>query len=378
MTPGRGYAVAVAPAADPTMVSILTPVLDEERHIEAAIAGMQGQRFEGSLEFLIIDGASSDRTREVVAELALEDSRIRLLDNPRQITPVALNIGLRCARGAFVARMDAHTGYRPDYVQRGVDRLRAGDVSWVSGPQRARGVGPVSRAVTVALESPLGTGGAAFRRSLDEEVDVDSGFTGVWRRETLEAAGGWDEGWAINQDAELAARIVRGGGRIVCLPEMEAEYIPRDSLGRLARQYRRYGFYRAKTISRHREGFRRSHLLPPGLVLTLAATVLAPLRPVRRAAAGGAAAYAALIAREGGRTAARTGRRRDAVAVPVVLVTMHLTWGAGFLAGALRFLAPMAVRKGAGRAEARPPRAPRRATEQGPPGPPPVVADPTG
>src|SRR4051812_48672370 len=246
---------------------------------------MRAQSFDGEGEFLFIDGGSTDRPREILEELAAEDPRVRVLDNPRRITPVALNAGLAAARGEFVARMDAHTHYPPDYLARGVERLRLGGAAHVSGPQLARGVNAWSRRVALALGSRLGTGEAAFRRQSGGETEVDSGFTGIWRRSTLEEQGGWDEEWHNDQDSELAARIRAAGGRVVCLPEMAADYIPRESLKALARQYWRYGFYRAKTSGRHPESMRRSHMLAPGLVLTMALALL-PGRVGRLARAG--------------------------------------------------------------------------------------------
>jgi succinoglycan biosynthesis protein ExoA len=300
---------------------------------------MQAQRLDGNVEFVFIDGRSEDRTVEILEELAADDSRIRILDNPARITPVALNIGLRAARGDVIARMDAHTHYPADYLALGMERLRKGGAEHVSGPQLPQGLGTWSRRVAMALSTRLGTGGAAFRRSASREFEVDSGFTGMWLRSTLEAHGGWDEQWWNDQDTELAARIRAAGGRIVCLPEMAASYIPRDSLWELARQYWRYGLYRAKTSGRHPETMRRSHLLAPALVLTL--LTAAPLR----GRAGllprvGVAIYTATVLTVSA-SQARAGQRKDAAALPAVFVVMHLSWGLGFLAGSMRFGPPL-------------------------------------
>jgi succinoglycan biosynthesis protein ExoA len=315
------------------------PVLDEEANIEDAARGMQAQVFDGTVEFLFVDGRSDDRTVNTLERLAAHDPRIRILDNPARITPVALNIGLRAARGEVIARMDAHTHYPPDYLALGVERLRRGGAEHVSGPQLAEGKGTWSRRVALALSTRLGTGEAAFRRTGSEEFEVDSGFTGLWLRSTLEAHGGWDEEWWNDQDTELAARIRASGGRIVCLPEMAAGYIPRDSLWRLARQYWRYGFYRAKTSGRHPETMRRSHLLAPGLIVTLLAAVVLRGRLALLPRAGLAAYAAAVLAVSAGQ--ARPGQRGDAAALPAVFLAMHLPWGLGFLAGSLRFGPPV-------------------------------------
>jgi succinoglycan biosynthesis protein ExoA len=319
-------------------VSVLIPVLDEERHIRAAVASMQAQRFDGEVELIFLDGRSRDRTRAILEELAREDPRIRVLDNPAQRTPQGLNVGLAAARGSYVARMDAHTHYPPSYLADGVRRLEHGDVEHVSGPQIARGDGAWSRRVALALSTRLGVGGAGFRSLGGDEVEVDSGFTGVWRRDTLERHGGWDEGWPQNQDAELAARIRAAGGRLVCLPEMAAGYVPRDSLKALARQYWRYGIYRAKTSRRHPNALRRSHVLAPGLTL---AALVAPLPgPVGRLARLGLAGYVAAVIVVSLR-AALSDRAADAAALPVVFATMHFAWGLGFLWGMARFGPPV-------------------------------------
>lgn len=322
-------------------VSVLTPVLNEERHIAATVESMRAQRFDGEIEFIFADGGSTDRTRELLEAFAAEDPRIRVLENPARQIAAGLNVALRAATAPVVARMDAHTIYPPDYLALGVERLRRGDVVWASGPQLPLGTDRGSRAAALALRSRLGTGGASFRHEASQETEALTGFTGVLDKYTVERLGGWDLGWPVNQDSELGARIAEAGGRMVVLPAMAAQYIPRSSLKALSCQYRRYGFYRAKTSRRHPVSMRTSHLLPPAIVVTIAATVVAP-RPLRTAARGVLAAYAALLAGAGA-AAAKEGEAVDAAGVPGVLAVMHLSWGAGFLAGCVRWGPPTAA-----------------------------------
>ncbi len=327
-------------------VSVLVPVLNEEGRIRETVAAMQAQRFDGTVELLFADGRSDDRTREVLLELAGRDPRIRVLDNPRRHTASGLNVCLRAARGEFVARMDAHTYYGERYLAAGVERLRRGDTDWVSGPAIPREVGAISGAVALALASWLGRGGSrkwSEDLAADEERDLDTGvFGGVWRRERVLEAGGWDERWPINQDSEMASRFLRRGARLVCLPEMAGYYVPRDSIKALARQYFRYGFYRARTFRRHPQSMRRSHLIAPALALTpLAATILP--RPLRTAARLGLLTYVGAVVVTACAATRGAGRRRDALLLPVVLPAMHLGWGLGTLAGMLRFGAPVAA-----------------------------------
>jgi succinoglycan biosynthesis protein ExoA len=320
-------------------VSVLVPFRNEEAHINTMIESLRAQQLDESVEFLVLEGGSTDSTRAIVERAIAEDPRIRLLETHGRNTPSALNAGLRSARGEFIARMDAHSRYPPSYLAEGLARLRRGDVACVTGPAIATGVDRWSRRIALALGTWLGNGGAAWRRGVDSEVEVDRGFTGVWRRDTLEALGGWDELATVNQDTELAARIRKDGGRIVCVPQMAAHYIPRSSLGALARQYWRYGQYRARTAGRHPESLRPSHTLAPGLALALLAGAIAPRRAAHAARTGLLAyAVAALVVSAAARD---SGGRGDALALPAVFATMHLAWGFGFLAGCLRFGPPL-------------------------------------
>jgi succinoglycan biosynthesis protein ExoA len=322
-------------------VSVLVPVLNEERHIRESVQAMLSQRFDGEIEFLFMDGRSEDRTKAILEEMSAADHRIRVLDNPQRRTTFGLNIGLENARGDYIVRMDAHTEYPPEYVAKGIQRLERGDVDWVTGPQIPHGEGKWSRRVARALASRLGAGGSA-KWAAEEEKDIDTGvFTGLWRRATLDEYGGWDEGWPVNQDSELAARFFERGSRIVCVPELGALYVPRDSLQALTKQYWRYGFYRAKTGRYHPASMRRSAVFPPALVIALAGSLLAP-RPLRLACRAAVAAWVAAVLTASA-PAAREDGPGEGAGQAAVFAAMHLSWGAGFLRGCLAFGPPLAA-----------------------------------
>ena len=320
-------------------VSVLVPVLNEEAHLRDAAARMLGQRYDGEIELLFIDGGSEDRSGEILAELAAADPRVRVLANPARRTPQALNIGLKAATGEVVCRMDAHTHYPDGYLETGVRRLLAGGAISVSGPQIAVGRGTWSNRVALALQTPLGVGEARFRLGADDEFEVDTGFTGMWRRDTLEAHGGWDEEWLIDQDHELAVRLTAAGGTHICVPAMAAEYIPRDSLKKLARQYWWYGFFKVKTIRRHPHSMRPSHALPPGLAGTVLVAAAGP-RVLRRPARAGLTLYAAALGRATVRMRGRAPAK-DVAWLPAVFATMHLSYGFAFLWASLKMGPPV-------------------------------------
>jgi glycosyltransferase involved in cell wall biosynthesis len=333
-------------------VSVLIPVKDEGALIADTAHTILGQRFDGSVEFLILDGDSRDGTGETLARLAEQDPRVRVVHNAKGDLASALTIGLDHASGEFVAKMDAHTYFPSDYLQTAVDRLRRGDVNWVSGPPLPTGVDPWSRRVALALGTRMGVGGSGkWPASFDDgggppEKELDTGvFSGVLRRSVLERLGGWDPGWPVNEDSELASRFLAQGERILCLRDLGARYVPRGSLEGLARQYWRYGFYRAKTANRHPDSMRRSHLAPAALLGTL---LLAPLfgRPGRRLWRVCMAAYLGAQILTVLRVA-RQSRPSEAALLPAVFTTMHMSFGAGWLAGCARFGIPGAALRAA-------------------------------
>jgi succinoglycan biosynthesis protein ExoA len=334
----------VTEAAD-VLVSVLVPVLNEEAHLPQAARAMLAQELDGAAEFIFIDGGSTDASAQILRQVAAEHRNVLVLANPHRRTPHALNIGLAAARGRYIARMDAHTIYPPRYLAAGIARLAREDaVGQVSGPQLAAGTGTWSRRIALALSSPLGAGGAGFRRELHEEVEVDTGFTGLWRAETLRELGGWDEEWVNDQDLELAARLRASGRRIVCIPEMAASYIPRSSLSGLARQYQTYGIYRVKSALRHPESLRRSQLLPPALTGSVVLATV-PGTPLRRPAQGAVLAYGAALGVATMRSLPSAGT--DALWLSPIFTTMHVSYGVGFIRGCLRFGPPLAALRSA-------------------------------
>lgn len=344
---------AGAGAGERVDCSVIVPVFNEERYIERTVAAMRRQSFPGQIELLFADGGSEDRTREILERMAREDPRIRVFDNHRRDQSSGLNLALAHARGRWVVRMDAHTEYPEDYVALGVARLQRHDTRWVSGPQAPKGHGPVSRAVGLALGSRLGRGASRKwgGRGLQpgDEYELDAGvFGGVWERSTLLEHGGWDERSSPNEDSELAARFLARGERLICLRAMAADYVPRNSLRGLWRQYRRYGEYRTRTAVRHPQTMRRSHLLAPGLVVNAALAAGAP-RPVRRFARLGLGLYGGLVILDGIRALPRADPRSDALLVPLVLGTMHFAFGVGAFTGATRHGFPTAALASAAR-----------------------------
>jgi cellulose synthase/poly-beta-1,6-N-acetylglucosamine synthase-like glycosyltransferase len=315
-------------------VSIVMPCRDEEPYIETCIRAVQAQDWpRDRLEILVADGMSMDATREILARLAAEDSRIGLLDNPGRIQAAGLNEGIRRARGEIIVRMDVHADYAPDFIRQCVSALDRTGADNVGGPARPRARSFFQRCVAAALKSPLAIGGSRYRQE-GAQGWVESVWPGAFRRSIFERVGLFDPHAVTNEDAELNQRIAAAGGRVYLTPEIGVFYYPRDSMPSLARQYFKYGKGRARTLLKHGRLPSWRPALP--LLWLLGEAALLATSPWQPLGSWSLAAYALATGAE----AIRVGRGEGALAVPVVWAifpVLHVAHGAGFAAGIVRY-----------------------------------------
>ncbi len=316
-------------------VSVIMPVLDEERHLTAAVRHILGQDYPGELELVIALGPSKDRTDRIAAELAAADPRVRTVPNPTGRTPSALNAAIGASRNEIVVRVDGHGLLAPGYIATAVRLLDETGAQNVGGIMHAEGETGFERAVAVAMTSKLGVGNAKFHTG-GEAGPADTVYLGVFRRAVLEKLGGYDEAFIRAQDWELNHRLRQSGGLVYFSPELRVTYRPRPNLRALASQYRQYGRWRRVVMRTHEGTASARYLAPPAALLTaVAGAVLGiagpafgvPLLAIGWLAPLGYAAAVTLGAIVESRGQAAPVRLR----LPLVLATMHFSWGWGFL-----------------------------------------------
>ena len=196
-------------------VSVVMPVLNEERHLAAAVGKVLDQDYPGELEVILAVGPSSDRTEEIAAELAAADPRVRVVDNPRARTPYALNLGFAAARHDIVVRVDGHGELTDGYLRRAVELLDETGAANVGGVMDAQGVTPFEQAVAAAYMSRLGLGGATFHDAdARRPGEAETVFLGAFRKEAVLAVGGLRRGDVpgAGLGAQLPAARAAGGG----------------------------------------------------------------------------------------------------------------------------------------------------------------------
>ncbi|GGN62849.1 hypothetical protein GCM10012285_63310 [Streptomyces kronopolitis] len=316
------------PQQQPPAVSVIMPVLNEERHLRNSVRHILEQEYAGEMEVVIALGPSADRTDEIAAELVAEDPRVHTVANPTGRTPAALNAAIKASRHPIVVRVDGHGMLSPNYIATAVRLLEETGAANVGGIMHAEGENPWEDAVAAAMTSRIGVGNAAFHTG-GQAGPAETVYLGVFRREALEQQGGYNEEFIRAQDWELNFRIREAGGAIWFSPELKVQYRPRPSVKALAKQYKDYGKWRHVVARYHAGSINLRYLAPPAAVCAIAAGLVAgaALTPWALIVPGGY--LAAIVA--GSLPAGKGLSPKARVQIPLALATMHMAWGVGFL-----------------------------------------------
>ncbi|WP_085315225.1 glycosyltransferase family 2 protein [Derxia lacustris] len=263
-------------------ILVVIPTLNEARTIEGVIDSLLADPPAGArLDLVVADGGSNDGTQEIVARLAASRPALRLLHNPRRLQSAAVNLAARLHGSAaeVLVRCDAHAIYPAGFLRQLIDSLDRSGADAVVVPMDSTGDNCVQRAVAWVSDTVVGSGGSAHRGGRRSGF-VDHGHHAAFRMHSFVRAGGYDETYTHNEDAELDCRQRALGSRIWLDADIRLAYHPRATLRALWRQYFNYGRGRSRTVRRHPGSWRPRQLaVPANLALCIAGVALAPLQP---------------------------------------------------------------------------------------------------
>ena len=259
-------------------VTIIVPVRNEERHIAHTLDQLLAQERQGiHTEILVVDGRSTDNTREIVAQYAEKHPIIRLLDNPQQLSSAARNEAIRQSHGEYLVLIDGHCEIPGrTYFHDIVDTFRRTGADCLGRPQPldVTDATPLQRAIAAARDSWLGHHPESFIYSDQPQFVPAKSVAVAYRRDVFEKVGFFDEQFDAHEDGEFNYRCDAAGLRCYFTPSIAVAYFPRSRLGDLYRQMARYGRGRVRFSRKHAGTWGIDSLLPAILV---AGTVLGPL-----------------------------------------------------------------------------------------------------
>jgi len=314
-------------------VSVILPVLNEEKYLAATLAAITGQDFKGDFEIILALGPSKDQTNAIAAQLAQQDSRIKLIQNPSGKTAAALNAAIAAAIHPIIVRVDGHAHLPKDYIRIAVKTLLETGAVNVGGIMAAQGETLFEKSVALAMRSPVGVGGSRFHTG-GEAGPTDTVYLGVFLKSAIDAIGGFDPAFIRAQDWELNFRLRKNGGVVYFQPDLHVTYRPRSSVRALAKQYFEYGRWRREVMRTHPGTINLRYLAPP---VTLAIStvgffagllfssifLIAPIGYLVGVVVSGVIVGKSFATK---------------LMLPIVLLTMHMSWGWGFLSSSKRGL----------------------------------------
>lgn len=326
------------------MLSVICPIYNEEKYISQFLDSISQQDYpKDDLEILLVDGMSKDRTRDIISEYANKYPCLRLVDNPQQTVPYAMNNGIKSAKGDVIIRLDAHAEYPSNYFTALVQKLNE-----LEGAENVGGVcitlpcNETVAAVAIAecLSNKFGMGNSYFRVGAKEVMSVDTVPFGCFRKSLFDKVGLYDTDMIRNQDDELNGRIIKNGGKIYLLPDVEIKYFARDKISKVRKMFYQYGLY--KPLGNKKLGSPATIrqffplLFVIGLVVGL---ILCLLFPVLLPFYGAVIVLHLLIGViEGIKSARKTYKYGCIFFMPYIFLNMHISYGIGYLRGMYNLL----------------------------------------
>jgi len=325
-----------------TVVSVIVPCFNEQATIQLLLDALRQQTYPlADLEVVIADGMSNDDTRQQIAAYrsAHPELAVTIIDNPDRHIPAGLNRAIRAAQGRYIVRLDAHSVPQADYVANCIRLLEAGKGDNVGGvwdiqaqSRDGRQPGWIARSIAAAAAHPLGVGDA-FYRLASQAREVDTAPFGAFKRSLFDQVGYFDETLLTNEDYELNTRIRQQGGKIWLDPAIRTVYFARSTLGALAHQYVRYGYWKGRMLARYPGSLRWRQALPPAFVLSLAGLSLLSfwfslagwLLMVQ------ILLYLGILLAGSVQTAKAKGDYALLPGIPLAIAVMHICWGGSLL-----------------------------------------------
>jgi cellulose synthase/poly-beta-1,6-N-acetylglucosamine synthase-like glycosyltransferase/spore germination protein YaaH/peptidoglycan/xylan/chitin deacetylase (PgdA/CDA1 family) len=278
------YTSPPPPKLDPKtgpLVSVLIPCFNEEKVIVSSCSRILESHWT-NIEVLILDDGSTDNTAGEVEKAFKDDPRVRLMRFENAGKAHALNRGLKETHGEIIVALDADTLFAKDTIG-----LLA---RWFANPR----IGAVAGNALVGNRLNIVTRWQALeyvtaqnleRRALDAlgAVTVVPGAVGAWRREALEALGGYPAD-TLAEDQDLTIAVQRAGWQVDFDPDARAYTEAPDTIQGLLKQRFRWSFGTLQCLWKHRPAlFDPKHpvlgffALPQIWLFQIVLTVAAPL-----------------------------------------------------------------------------------------------------
>ncbi len=244
-------------------ISVIIPIKNEEKYIKKFLQNLIEQTFsKDKCEFIFCDGNSCDKTLDILKEFKSNNSiNIKLLSNEKENAPSGVNLGIRNAKGEIIIRLDAHTFYPKEYIEKNVYYLLNSDADNVGCPIDTIGEGLIGKIIAYIYSSKFGVGNSKFRVS-NYNGFVDTVPFGCFRKKIIDEVGFFDENLPRSEDNDFNYRIRKNGGKVLMFNEIKTEYHSRSNISSLCKMGYGNGKGIVDLLKKNKESIGFRHLVP--------------------------------------------------------------------------------------------------------------------
>lgn len=317
-------------------VSIVVVTKNEEKHIKNCLESLMSLDYpKEKYEVIVVDGNSTDKTREIVRKY-----HVNLIIDREGGLAHSRNIGIKNAKGDYIASTDADCVVKEDWLKILVDSIQEApeDVVAVGGPNLIFDMDPpFSKVIGYTQQTFFASGGApqSYRINDRKYVLGIPNCNVLYKKDKLLEVGGFDNSLSIGEDAEINSRLTKSGYKYLYLPDAIVWHHQPDSLKKFITKMYLYGEAMAKLV-RMRKVIRWYSFLPTFAMFALlvAYPLFIVFPSVIYVYLCGIVIYLIGL----GISAVQVGQRYRSIRALLIFLLLpiqHFSYGVGFLKGIL-------------------------------------------
>ncbi len=260
-------------------ISIIIPCKNEENYIEQCLLSFVEMDYPNELlEILVVDGESSDNTKKIIQQIQKKYSFIKLLNNPKIITPHALNIGIRNAKSNFIMIASAHSSFSKSYITELIKAINELNANVVGGFMLTDVKNKNKKTISISkvLANKFGVGNSMFRVGAEHPRQVDTVPFGIYKKSLLIDIGLYNERLIRNHDIELSKRLINANKKIYLIPSAKCTYYARENFLGILKNSFQNGLWNILTvyITKQFNSLSIRHFIPLLFLLSLIVPLL--------------------------------------------------------------------------------------------------------
>jgi glycosyltransferase involved in cell wall biosynthesis len=235
-------------------ISIIIPCRNEQDYIAGCLESIICGKYPINLvEVIVVDGMSDDNTRNIILDYCNKYDFIETIDNIKQTTPYAFNLGIKNSSSDFIVFMGSRFEISKNYIQYSIDKLKSNDeLGCIGGAIYNIYENKISETISKVMNSKFGVGVGNFRTNFNDELYVDTVSCAVYRTSIFEEIGLFDEKLTRNQDDDFNYRVIKAGYKILSSNKISYKYFVRASFSKLFKQYYQYGYWKVFVNKKHK------------------------------------------------------------------------------------------------------------------------------